>query len=203
MAKTAKKAFDDYKAGYESASKAHASTEQELRRQAADIVTERNERAFKNLVDMQGREIKMLESERTWIEQQKARDVSEFNNKEIAAINQRYDRLQHEMQRKHNSFLGKVHRVFGGHKRQQRQMKNLNAERNRVVTDRTEQHVNQEARRQQVLTERHGSVEKDLQQAKDRHAADRDQFRQHREQTFETAVAKEIHRLRHVPKPGM
>ncbi len=129
-------------------------TEEELRRQAVDTVRERNDRAYKSLVEVQGRELKLLESERTWIEQQKARDVSPMNNKEIAGINQRYDRLQHEMQRKHNSFFGKMHRVVGGHKQQQKQLNALNGERNRVVAEREKQHVEREGQRQRSLTER-------------------------------------------------
>ena len=67
--------------------------------------------------------------------------MSAFNNREIAAINQRYDRLQHNLQRKHNSFFGKLHRVIGGHKHQQRRMNALTGERDRVVANRTKQHV--------------------------------------------------------------
>jgi hypothetical protein len=180
-----------------------AGNEQELRRQAMAIVTGKNERAFRGLVELQGRELKLLESERTWVEKEKARDIAVINDKEIAAINLRYDRREHELQRKHNSFLGKVHRVFGGHKKQQRQMNALTAERNRVVTERTEQHVRREAQRQRSLTERHLRVEKDLQETKDRQSRDRDQFRQQREQSFEVSVASEIHRLRVQPKVGM
>ena len=105
-----------------------------------------------NLLHLQGLEIKHLENERKFIGQEKAKDVSAFNNKEIAAINQRYDRLVHRMERSHNSFLGKVARVFGGHKRQQRQITRINAERDAVVTERTKQHVRREAQRQRSLT---------------------------------------------------
>ena len=43
---------------------------------------------------LQGLEIKQLEGERKWIGQEKARDVSAFNAREIAGINHRYDRRQ-------------------------------------------------------------------------------------------------------------
>lgn len=59
--------------------------------------------------------IKLLESEHTWIEKERVRDVSAMNEKEVQAINLRHDRLLHNMERRDNSFLGKVHRVFGGH----------------------------------------------------------------------------------------
>src|SRR3954452_8077764 len=158
MAKTARKAFGELV----SASKARAGTEEEFRRQATQSVTERNERAFKNLVEGHGRELKMLESERTWIEQERARDVTPMNNKEITAINLRHDRRLHGMERKHNSFFGKMHRVFGGHRAQQRQVRTLNTARDREVGERTKQHVGREGQRQRSLTERHLRVEKDL-----------------------------------------
>ena len=175
----------------------------ELRKRAIETVTAKNDQAFRSLVDVQRREMKMLESERTWIENERARDVWAINNQEIKGIGQRFDRLQHELQRKHDSFWGKVHRVFGGHKHQQKQMKKLTAERNRIVTERTAQHVEQEATRQRSLTERHLRVEKDLQQAGERHAQDRDLFRQQREQSFDFAVQKEVQRLRVQLKPRM
>ena len=86
-----------------------------------------------NLLHLQGLEIKHLENERKFITQEKAKDVSAFNSKEISAINQRYDRMVHRMERSHSSFLGKVSRAFGGHKRQQRQITRINAERDAVV----------------------------------------------------------------------
>jgi hypothetical protein len=44
-----------------------------------------------------------------------------------------------------------VRRVFGGHKRQQRQIERVNAERDKVVTERSKHHVRSEAQRQRSL----------------------------------------------------
>ena len=119
-----------------------------LLKKAQDTVRVKQEVSRQNLLHLQGLEIKHLENERKFITQEKAKDVSAFNAKEIAAINQRYDRLIYRLERQHNSVLGKVARVFGGHKRQQRQITRINAERDAVVGERTKQHVRREAQRQ-------------------------------------------------------
>jgi hypothetical protein len=176
----------------------------ELRKQAEEAVRERNERAREMLLHLQAREVKSLESERSWIEKERARDVSPLNTKEIASINQRYDRLDHEMARRHNTFLAKFSRVFGGHKRQKAREDRLTAERNKIVGERTKQHVEREGQRQRSLTEREVRVEKDLVEAKERHAVDRDEFRQQRERSFDLSVKQEMNRLRlRGPSMGM
>jgi hypothetical protein len=65
----------------------------ELLKQAQEYVRAKQEASRQNLLHLQGLEIKHLENERKWIDQERARDVSTFNQKELAAINQRYDRL--------------------------------------------------------------------------------------------------------------
>ena len=67
--------------------------DKELRKVAEDKIRERNETDLQHLVHLQGKEIKSLESEKVWIDKERARDVQTMNDKEIAAINQRYDRL--------------------------------------------------------------------------------------------------------------
>ena len=166
-------------------------------KQAQDAVRTKQEAARQNLLHLQGLEIKHLENERKFIAQEKAKDVTPFNNKEIAAINQRYDRLQHRMERRHNSFAGKMARVLGGHKRQQRQIGRINAERDAMVGERTKQHVRREAQRQRSLTEHDVKIEKDLQGAREKHAEARERQRQAHEQGFGQAVKQEIHRLQH------
>ena len=64
-----------------------------LLKKAQDTVRVKQEVSRQNLLHLQGLEIKHLENERKFIGQEKAKDVSVFNNKEIAAINHRYDRL--------------------------------------------------------------------------------------------------------------
>jgi len=172
-----------------------------LLKQAQDAVRAKQEVARQNLLHLQGLEIKHLENERKFITQEKAKDVTAFNNKEIAAINQRYDRLLHLMERRHNSFVGKVARVFGGHKRQQRQIERVNGERDAVVGERTKQHVRREAQRQRSLTEHDVKIEKDLQGARENHAEAREKQRQAHEQGFDQAVKQEIQRLQHVHAP--
>ena len=173
-----------------------AANDEELQKSAREIVTARNAAEIKNLVHLQGLEIKHLEGERVWLQKEKARDVSPFNLKEIAAINQRYDRRHHELERRHNTFLGKVSRVFGGHKRQQMQVRKLTAERDREVGNRTKQHVDREGQRQRSLTERDVRVERDMQEARERHSQDRDGLREKREQGFDVSVKQEVQRLR-------
>jgi hypothetical protein len=176
-----------------------------LLRQAQDAVRARQEAARQNLLHLQGFELRQLENDRKMIAQEKAKDVSVFNNKEIAAINQRYDRLVHRMEQRHNSFAGKVARVFGGHKRQQRRIERINAERDVVVTERTKQHVRREAQRQRSLTEHDVKIEKDLLGARERHAEAREKQRQSHEQGFDQAVKQEIQRLQQAqaPRPRM
>jgi hypothetical protein len=125
-----------------------------------------------------------------------------MHTKEIAAINQRYDRLGHDLARRNNTFLAKMSRVFGGHKRQQARVDKLNRERNQTVADRTKQHVDREGQRQRSLTERDVRVDKDLVEAKQHHVVARDEFRQQRERGFELSVKQEINRLR-VRGPSM
>ena len=176
--------------------------DKELRKVAEDNIRARNEEAFQTLLHLQGREVKSLESERSWIEKERARDVATMHTKEIGAINQRYDRLGHDLARRNNTFLAKVSRVFGGHKRQQARVNKLNRERDQTVAERTKQHVDREGQRQRSLTERDVRVEKDIAQAKEHHAVARDEFRQQRERSFEVSVKQEINRLR-VRGPSM
>jgi hypothetical protein len=170
--------------------------DQEFLKQAQENVRANQEASRQNLLLLQGLEIRHLENERKWIDQQKARDVSEFNRRELAAINQRYDRLVHRMELRNNSFMGKFARVFGGHKRQQQRIERINNERDRVVTERTKQHVRSEAQRQRSLTERDVKVVKDIQDARERHAEARDKQKQTHEQGFVHSMKQEINRLR-------
>jgi len=196
MAKSVRKAWNNGGRG------GGGGNEEELK-QARDNVRANQEATRQNLLHLQGLEIKQLEGERKWIGQEKARDVTAFNAREIAAINQRYDRQQQRLELKQNGFWGKMHRLVGGHKSQQRQMARLNTERDRIVGDRTKQHVMREAQRQRSLTERDLRVETDLQQAREKHSEAREKQRQSHEQGFEHAVKQEVNRLRHVPKPKM
>jgi len=172
-----------------------------LVKKAQDTLRARQEVSRQNLLQLQALEIKQLENERKFIAAEKAKDVKPFNDKEIAAINNRYDRLIHRMERQHNSFLGKLSRVFGGHKRQQRQIERVNGERDKVVGERTKQHVRREAQRQRSFTEHDVKVEKDLQQAREKHIEAREKQRQAHEQGFDHAVKQEVNRLTHVLKP--
>ena len=176
--------------------------DKELRKVAEDKIRERNETDLQTLLHLQGREVKSLESEKTWIDKERGRDVQTMNDKEVVAINQRYDRLDHDLARRNNTFLAKVSRVFGGHKRQQTRVDKLNRERNQTVAERTKQHVDREGQRQRSLTEREVRVDKDLVEAKQRHVVARDEFRQQRERGFELSVKQEINRLR-VRGPSM
>jgi hypothetical protein len=175
----------------------------ELLKKARENIRAKQEASRQNLLHLQGLEINHLQSERKWIEQERARDMSAFNTREITAINQRYDRLVHRMERRNNSFMGNVARVFGGHKRQQRRIERINTERDAVVTERTKQHVRRESQRQRSLTERDLKVETDLQQAREKHVEAREKQRQSHEQGFGHAVKQEVNRLRHVPRPRM
>lgn len=195
MARSVRKAWDR---------KDNPGDEKELRKGAEEAIRERNDASFQHLVHLQGKEIKSLELEKVWIDKERARDVQTLNDKEITAINQRYDRQRHELERRHNTPMAKLARVFGGHKRQQARVDRLNRERNQTVTDRTKQHVDREGQRQRSLTERDVRVEKDMGEAKERHAVARDEFRQQRERSFEVSVKQEMNRLRiRGPSMGM
>jgi hypothetical protein len=192
MARSVKKAWNEPR---------DPAAEEAVVKQAREIVRAKQESSRENLLHLQGLEIKHLGDERKWIAEQKARDVSAFDNKEIAAINQRYDRLVHRMEQRNNSFLAKFSRVFGGHKRQQRRIENINSERDRVVAERTKQHVRNEAQRQRSLSERDVRVEKDILEAREKHAEAREKQRHAHEHGFEKAVEQEVHRLRQVQQP--
>src|SRR5271167_4006943 len=125
--------------------------DKEVRKVAEEKIRERNETDLQTLLHLQGKEVKSLESEKTWIDKERARDVQTMNDKEIVAINQRYDRLGHDLARRNNTFLAKVSRAFGGHKRQQACVDKLNRERNQTVAERTKQHVDREGQRQRSL----------------------------------------------------
>jgi hypothetical protein len=178
-----------------------ANTDEALVKKAQDTVRLKQEVSRQTLLHLQGLEIKHLENERKWIEQERARDVTAFNQKELSGISQRYDRLLHRAERAHNSFVGKFERLFGGYKRQQRRIEQINRERDAVVTERTKEHVRREAQRQRSWAERDVKVEKDLLEARERHAEAREKQRQGHEQGFEAAVKQEIHRMTHVQKP--
>jgi hypothetical protein len=194
MARSARRAWNDGKGG---------GSDDDMLKRAQENVREKQEAARQNLLKLQGLEIKQLEGERAWIGKERERDVSAINDREIAGINQRYDRQRHELERRHNRLLGKISRVFGGHKRQQRQLNNLNAERDRVVGERTKQHVMREGQRQRSLTEREVRVEKDVQEARQKHSDAREQQRQQQEQGFDFSVKQEVNRLRKIQKPEM
>jgi hypothetical protein len=200
MARPVRKQFRSANEGTLSVAPVVANDEALLKK-AQDTVRVKQEVSRQNLVHLQGLEIKHLEQERKFIGQEKAKDVTPFNNKEIAAINHRYDRLVHRMERRHNSFFGKVERAFGGHRRQQRQITRINTERDAVVGERAKQHVRREAQRQRSLTEHDVKIEKDLQGAREKHAEAREKQRQGHEQGFEQAVKQEIQRMTHVQKP--
>jgi hypothetical protein len=204
MARSVRKSFKSANDGTGGPA-AHGANDDALLKQAQDNVRTNHEATRQNLLHLQGLEIKHLENERKFITQEKARDVTAFNNKEIAAINQRYDRLVHRTERRNNSFLGQVARVFGAHKRQQRRIVRINAERDAMVMERTKQHVRSEGQRQRSLTQRDLTVEKDLQEAREKHAEAREKQRQAHDQGFEHAVKQEINRLRqvHQPRPRM
>src|ERR1700731_3380483 len=104
MARSVRKAWNDGKGG---------GSEDDLLKRAQENVREKQEAARQNLLKLQALEIRKLEGERAWIGKERERDVSVFNNREIAAINLRYDRLVHRMERRNNTVLAKVARVFG------------------------------------------------------------------------------------------
>jgi hypothetical protein len=192
MARSVKRAWNDGKGG---------GSEDDLLRRAQENIKEKQEAARQNLLKLQALEIKQLEGERAWIGKERERDVSVFNNKEIASINLRYDRMVHRMERRNNTMLAKVARVFGGHKRQQQRIDRINTERDAVVTERTKQHVRREGQRQRSLTEREVRVETDIQEARQKHSDARETQRQQQEQGFDFSVKQEVNRLRQVQQP--
>ena len=194
MARSVRKAWNNGNGG-------GGGSDDDLLKRAQENVREKQEAARQNLVNLQALEIKQLEGERAWIGKERERDVSVFNNKEIAAINQRYDRLVHRMERRNNTWLAKVARVFGGHKRQQQRIERINTERDGVVTERTKQHVRREGQRQRSLTERELRVETDIQEARLKHGDARETQKQQQEQGFEFSVKQEVNRLRQVQQP--
>jgi hypothetical protein len=192
MARSIRRAWNDGRGG---------GSDDDMLKRAQENIKEKQESARQNLLKLQGLEIRQLEGERTWIGKERERDVSAFNNKEIAGINQRYDRLVHRMERRNNTGLAKFARLFGGHKRQQRRIERINTERDGVVTERTRQHVRREGQRQRSLTERDVRVETDLQQAREKHSDAREQQRQQQTQGFDYSVKQEVNRLRRVQQP--
>ena len=161
----------------------------ELLKQAQEIVRANHETMRQNLLHLQSLEMSIWNPNGNGLTSKKARDVSVFDRREIASINQRYDRQQQRLEQKQNGFWGKMHRLVGGHKSQQRQVARLNAERDRVVTERTAQQVRSEGQRQRSLTERDVRVEKDIQQAREKHSEAREKQRQSQEQGFDHAVS--------------
>jgi hypothetical protein len=159
-------------------------------------VKERDETAFKRLQDLQGKEIKTLETEHAWLGEMQARDPNSANEKEIASLNQRFDRQQRELKLRHDGFLGKFSRAFGGHKRQQARVQRVERQRAKEVGEREALQAMREGQRQKSLGQHVSRVERDIQQAKERHAVDRHEFRNQRERGFESAVRHEMTRQR-------
>ena len=54
--------------------------DKELRKVAEDKIRERNETDLQTLLHLQGREVKSLESEKTWIDKERARDVQTMHD---------------------------------------------------------------------------------------------------------------------------
>jgi hypothetical protein len=167
-----------------------------LRDNAEKAVKERDESAFKRLQDLQGKEIKTLETEHAWLGDVRARDPKAANEKEIASLNQRFDRQQRELKRRHDGFLGKLSRVFGGYKRQQARVQRVERQRAKEVGEREALQAMHEGQRQKSLGQHVFRVERDIQEAKERHAVDRHEFRKQREHGFEVAVRQEMTRQR-------
>ena len=201
MPRSVRKTFKGANDGSDGGSGGGGGNDEALLKQARESVRSKQEASRQNLLHLQGLEIKHLENERKFITQEKAKDVTVFNNKEIAAINQRYDRMVHRMERRNDSFMGRFARVFGGHKRQQQRIARINTERDTVVAERTKQHVQREAQRQRSLTQHDVKIEKDLQEAREKHGEAREIQRQSHEQGFEHAVKQEVNRLRQVQQP--
>jgi hypothetical protein len=170
--------------------------EKQLRDNAEKAVRENDEKRFRGLQESQGYEMKALDRERTFVMMEQARDVKPGHEREITAINARFDRKVGEQRRRNNSFIGKVSRIFGGHKRQQQRMQRIERERARDVDNRKAVQERNERLRQKSLGQRMTRVERDLHQTKERHGVARDQFREHREKGFELAVRQEVNRQR-------
>jgi hypothetical protein len=170
--------------------------DKQLRDNAEKAVRENDEKRFRQLQELQGFEVKTLDRERTFVMKEQARDVKPDHERELAAIHARFDRRVAEQRRRNNSLLGRVSRVFGGHKRQEARMQRVERERTRDVDNRKAVQERSERLRQKSLAERMTRVERDLRQTKERHAVARDEFRQNRERGFELAVRQEMNRQR-------
>jgi hypothetical protein len=167
-----------------------------LRDGAETAVKERDETAFKRLQDLQAKEIKALETEHAWLGDMQARDPKPANEKEIASLNQRFDRQQRELKRRHDGFLGKLSRVFGGHQRQKAQVQRIERQRAKEVGEREALQALREGQRQKSLGQHMSRVSRDIQEAKERHVVARQEFRTQRERGFEMAVRNEMTRQR-------
>jgi hypothetical protein len=170
--------------------------DKQIRDNAEKAVRERDAKRERELHTLQGYEIRALDRERTYVMKEQARDVKRDHEREIDAINARFDRRVSEQRRRNNSFLGRAARVFGGHKRQQARMQRIERERTRDVDNRKAIQERSERLRQKSLAERMTRVERELGQTKERHAVARDEFRQNRERGFEQAVRMEMNRQR-------
>jgi hypothetical protein len=170
--------------------------DKQARDNAEKAVRERDARRERELHTTQGYELKALDRERTALMKDQARDVKPDHERELNAINARHDRRVSEQRRRNNSLLGRVSRVFGGHKRQQARMQRIERERSRDVDNRKAIQERNERLRQKSLAERMTRVERELHLTKERHAVARDEFRQNRERGFEQAVRMEMNRQR-------
>jgi hypothetical protein len=170
--------------------------DKQARDNAEKAVRERDTKRERELHTLQGYEIKALDRERTYVMKEQARDVKPGHEREIGAINARFDRRVSEQRRRNNSLLGQVSRVFGGHKRQQARMQRIERERTRDVDNRKAIQERSERLRQKSLADRMTRGEREQRQAKERHAVARDEFRQNRDGGFEQAVRMEMNRQR-------
>lgn len=170
--------------------------EKQLRDNAENAVKERDAEGFKRLQELQGKEMKSLETEKAFLAESQARDPKPDNEREIAGINLRHDRRVRDLQRVHNGFWGKLHRVVGGHGHQQRQIRRVERQRAKEVGEREAVQAVREGQRQKMLAERVGRVDRDVREARERHAKALDDFRKQRERGFELAVRQEMNRQR-------
>jgi hypothetical protein len=170
--------------------------EKALRDNAEKSVQERDAVSLKRLQELQGKEMKNLETEKAFLAESQARDPKPEHDREIAGLNMRFDRRVRELERRHNGFWGKVHRIVGGHGHQQRQIKRIERQRAKEVGEREGVQAVREGQRQKMLAERVGRVDKDIREAKERHAKALDDFRKQRERGFEMAVRQEMTRQR-------
>ena len=167
-----------------------------LRDNAEKAVKERDETAFKRLQDLQGKEMKTLQTEHAWLGEMQARDTKPANEKEIASLHQRFDRQQRELKRRHDGFLGKLALVFGGHRRQQARVQRIERQRAKEVGEREALQAVREGQRQKSLGQHMSRVTRDIQEAKERHVVASKEFRTQRERGFEMAVRNEMTRQR-------